>query len=62
MGWKLDKWGGCECHGQTFCPDYEFVGYAEDDTPMFVRKDRYEELRRASALMLSPSYQDGEGI
>lgn len=28
MGW------GCKCHGATFCPDLEFVGY-EDDQPIF---------------------------
>ena len=31
MGW------GCKCHGTTFCPSLEFVGY-EDDQPIFRRR------------------------
>lgn len=32
MGW------GCKCHGETFCSDYEFA-YYEDDQPVFRRKE-----------------------
>jgi hypothetical protein len=34
-------YGGCSCHGETFCPDLIGVGY-EDDIPIFVRRDSPE--------------------
>lgn len=42
MGWKMRPGGGCECHGQTFCPDYVFVGYNEEDVPEFEKKPEEE--------------------
>jgi hypothetical protein len=31
-------YGGCECHGATFCPDLICIGY-DSDVPIYVRKD-----------------------
>lgn len=35
MGW------GCQCHGETFCPDLICIDM-EDDVPVFVRRDSEE--------------------
>ena len=42
---------GCLCHGATFCPDLECIGY-EDDVPIFVRKESLDKQREYAKLQV----------